>query len=70
VVSTPAISPSLLAKVEKLDKQLTSVKSQIRALDKRLASHHHLSVAARRADRHRLAQLRTLEAKILRELKL
>jgi hypothetical protein len=70
VVSTPAISPSLLAKVEKLDKQLTSVKSQIKTLDKRLASHHHLSVAARRADRHRLAQLRTLEAKILRELKL
>jgi hypothetical protein len=66
---TPAITPSISAKVEKLEKQLSTVKSEIKTLTKRLGS-KNLSARARLADKRELAKLRTLEAKVLRELKL
>jgi hypothetical protein len=63
VQSTDAAA--VLAKVEK---QLSSAKSEIKALTKKLSS-KHLSKAARKADTKKLAALRALERKLLKELK-
>lgn len=52
----------------KVEKQLSSAKAQIKALTKKLSS-KHLSKAARKADAKKLAALRALELKLLKELK-
>ncbi len=56
------------AKVARVEKQIAKVRSQIRTLNKRLAS-KHLRSAVRRADRRQLAKLRVTERKLMRELK-
>ncbi|MDE3129979.1 MAG: hypothetical protein KGL16_02405 [Acidobacteriota bacterium] len=55
------------ARAQRLRRQLSADRAQIRALTRRLAS-HHLSRAARRADRRRLAALRAQEHRLLRQL--
>jgi len=63
-VSGTGSASKLLAKVEK---QLSSAKAEIKALTKKLSS-KHLSKAARQADTKKLAALRALERKLLKEL--
>jgi hypothetical protein len=61
----PASTPRRNAKI---DAQIASVKQQIRALQKKLSSRHHLSKGARKADAKKLAALRVRERGLLREL--
>ena len=64
-VAAQSTDAAVLAKVEK---QLSSAKAEIKALTKKLSS-KHLSKAARKADTKKLAALRALERKLLKELK-
>lgn len=59
------VSPAAVSSV--IRKQVSHVRTEIRSLEKRLAS-KHLSRAARRADRRKLAALRKLLPKLLSEL--
>ena len=61
-----AVSPAAVSSVIK--KQVSHVRAEIRTLERRLAS-KHLSRAARRADRQKLAVLRRLLPLLLKELK-
>jgi hypothetical protein len=59
------VSPAVVSSV--IRKQVSHVRTEIRSLEKRLAS-KHLSKAVRRADRKNLTALRRLLPKLLREL--
>jgi len=67
-VLTPATAPKVSANVARVERQLASIKAQIRALAKKLSS-KHLSAAVRRADQRRHAALLARERLLLRELK-
>jgi hypothetical protein len=62
--TTASISP----RVARIEKQISSVKAQIKVLLRKLSS-KHLSKAARKADNKKLAALRARERMLLRELK-
>jgi len=64
--STKTASPAAVTLLIK--RQVSHVRSEIRTLEKRLAS-KHLSKAARRADREKLAVLRKLVPLLLKELR-
>jgi hypothetical protein len=61
-----AVSPAAVSSI--IRKQVSHVRTEIRTLERRLAS-KHLSRAARRADRSKLTALRRLLPLLLRELK-
>jgi hypothetical protein len=62
--TTASISP----RIARIEKQISSVKAQIKVLLKKLSS-KRLSAAARKADNKKLAALRARERGLLRELK-
>jgi hypothetical protein len=66
--SSTASTTTISSRIVRLEKQVKSVKAQIRVLEKKLSS-KHLSKAARKADAKRLAALRARERGLLRELK-
>jgi hypothetical protein len=68
VADSPATAASLSPKIVRIERQVLSVKTQIRALLRKLSS-KRLSKAVRRADLKRLAALRARERGLLRELK-
>jgi hypothetical protein len=68
VADSPATSASLSPKIVRIERQVLSVKTQIRVLLRKLSS-KRLSKAVRRADLKRLAALRARERGLLRELK-
>jgi len=65
--SSPATSANLSPRIVRLEKQVSSVKSEIKVLLKKLSS-RHLRKAARKADAKKLAALRARERGLLREL--
>ena len=66
--SSPATAANLSPRIVRLEKQVSSVKSQIKVLLKKLSS-KHLRKAARKADAKKLAALRARERELLRELR-
>ncbi len=63
-----AVTSQVSAKIARIERRLISVKHQIKAVQKKLAS-HHLSKAARKADHRRLTQLRATERSLTRQLR-
>jgi len=69
ITTSNKVTIGVSAKVRKLEKQLVSIKSQIKTLEHKLTL-KNLSPALRAADRRKLTADRALERKLNRELKL
>jgi hypothetical protein len=66
--SSPATAANLSSRIVRIERQVSSVKAEIKVLLRKLSS-RHLSKAARKADAKRLAALRARERRLLRQLK-
>jgi hypothetical protein len=68
-VITPVIKPATAPRaIAKMERQIASVKKQIKVLEKDLSSRHHLSRAVRKADTRKLTALRARERALVRKL--